>query len=145
MNIPDQSGGVFVKKMIVFTLIIVCLFSMTACGQAKEERKDIEDIIVNRTFVYEKEGFGGEFTIQINDDGTFGYYEGLLSSYIGMGSWIVDNDILVLSDDGGMGYPLVNRFEVKDGDLVFLSEDSSNFMYVHVEIGRASCRERVSA
>ena len=56
MNIPDQSGGVFVKKMIVFTLIIVCLFSMTACGQAKEERKDIEDIIVNRTFVYEKIG-----------------------------------------------------------------------------------------
>lgn len=88
-----------------------------------------------KTFVHEKDGFGGEFTIQINDDGTFGCYEGLLSSYIGIGSWILDNDILVLSDDDGIGYLLVNRFEVKDGDLVFLSEDSSNFLYVNVADG----------
>lgn len=124
------------KKMTACALVIIaCLFSMTACSQSKGESEDIQDIIVNKTFVYEKEGFGGEFTIQINDDGTFGYYEGLLSSYIGIGSWILDNDILVLSDDDDIGYPLVNRFEVKDGDLVFLSEDSSNFLYVNVADG----------
>ncbi len=126
---------VFVKKMIVCALIIACLFNMTACGQAKGESEDIQDIIINKTFVYEKEGFGGKFTIRINDDGTYGYCEGLLSSYIGMGSWILDNDILVLSDDDNIGYSFVNRFEVKDGDLVFLSEDSSNFMYVNVADG----------
>lgn len=123
------------KRIFVCALIIVCLFSVTACSRAKGENKDMQDIIANKTFVYEKEGFGGEFTIQINDDGTFGYYEGFLSSYIGMGSWILDNNILVLSDDDDMGYPFVNRFKVKDGDLVFLSEDSSNFMYVNVADG----------
>lgn len=123
------------KKMIACVLMIACLFGMTACSQSKGESENIQDSIVNKTFVYEKEGFGGDFTIQINDDGTFGYYEGLLSSYIGIGSWILDNDILVLSDDDDIGYPLVNRFEVKDGDLVFLSEDSSNFLYVNVADG----------
>lgn len=123
------------KKMIACALITACLFSMTACSQSKEESEDIQDIIVNKTFVYEKKGFGGKFTIQIKDDGTFGYYEGLLSSYIGIGSWILDNNILVLSDDDDIGYPLVNRFEVKDGDLVFLAEDSSNFLYVNVADG----------
>lgn len=123
------------KKMIACVLMIACLFSMTACSQSNGESVDIQDIIVNKTFVYEKDGFGGEFTIQINDDGTFCYYEGLLSSYIGIGIWILDNDILVLSDDDSREYPRVNRFEVKDGDLVFLSKDSSNFLYVNVADG----------
>lgn len=123
------------KKMIACVLMIACLFGMTACSQSKGESENIQDSIVNKTFVYEKEGFGGDFTIQINDDGTFGYYEGLLSSYIGIGNWILDNDILVLSDDDDIGYPLVNRFEVKDGDLVFLAEDSSNFLYMKVADG----------
>ena len=121
------------KKTMICVLIIGCLFGITACGREKGESKDIQDIIVNKTFVYEKEGFGGEFAIRINEDGTFSYYEGLLSSYMGRGSWILDNNILVLSDNDG--YPLVNHFEVKDGDLVFLSEASSNFMYVTVADG----------
>lgn len=125
------------KKIIACVLILVCLFCITACSRSKGEGKDIQDTIVNKTFVYEKEGAGGEFTIQINDDGTFEYYEGLLSSYIGTGSWVLESDILVLSDDA---YPFVNRFEVKDGDLVFSSEDSSNFLYVKVADGEHFCK-----
>lgn len=121
------------KRIILSVLIIACLFSCAACGRANSE--DIEDIIVNRTFIYEKEGFGGDFTIKINEDGTFSYYEGGFSSYIGFGSWTLDDGILVLSDDDDMGYPFVNRFEVKDGDLVFISEASSNFLYVKVADG----------
>lgn len=57
--------------------------------------------IAHRTYLYEKEGFGGAFAIQINDE----------------------------------GYPFVNRFKVDGSDLVFLSEDSSNFLYVKVVDG----------
>ncbi len=45
------------KRMIVCALIIACLFNMAGCGQTKGESEDIQDIIVNKTFVYEKEGF----------------------------------------------------------------------------------------
>lgn len=108
---------------------------MKACSQFKGASEDIQGTIVHKTFVYEKEGCGGEFTIRINDDGTFDYCEGVLSSYIGNGSWRLDNGILVLTDDDGTADPRVNRFEVKESDLVFLSEDSSNFLYVKVADG----------
>lgn len=44
-------------------------------------------MIVDKTYINEKEGVGGSFTIHINDDGTFSYYEGLLSNYLGIGVW----------------------------------------------------------
>ena len=32
-----------------------------------------------KVYVYEKEGFGGEFLIQMKEDNTFEYHEGFLS------------------------------------------------------------------
>lgn len=119
------------KKIIACALIIACLFSMAACVRSE----DIQNIIVNKTFVYEKEGFGSAFTISINGDGTFSYYEGGFSSYIGTGKWVLEDDILTLSDDDEIGYPLVNRFKVKDGELIFIAEDSTNFLYIKVADG----------
>lgn len=119
------------KKIIACALIIACLFSMAACVRSE----DIQNIIANKTFVYEKEGFGSAFTISINGDGTFSYYEGGFSSYIGTGKWVLEDDILTLSDDDEIGYPLVNRFKVKDGELIFIAEDSTNFLYIKVADG----------
>lgn len=123
------------KKLLACALGIACLLGMAACSGPTGAGESVQDIIVNKTFVYEKDGAGGEFAIQINEDGTFSYCEGDLSSYIGTGRWILDSDILILSDDEEIGYPLVNRFEVQEDGLVFLSEDSSNFLYVDVADG----------
>ena len=38
--------------------------------------------LAGKTYEYEKEGFGGNFTIQLKEDGTFTYYEGGLLSLI---------------------------------------------------------------
>lgn len=79
---------------------------------------------------------GSAFAIHINDDGTFTYYEGILSSHIGMGRWVLNDDILVLSEDSeSTKCAFVNRFKVDGNDLVFLSEGSSNFLYVKVGDG----------
>lgn len=121
------------KKCSICLMMMALFFALAACGQQNREKEDLRDVIAHRTYLYEKEGFGGEFTIQINDDGTFIYYEGALSSYIGIGSWVLDDDILVLSE--GDGDAFVNRFKVDGSDLVFLSEGSSNFMYVKVVDG----------
>lgn len=92
------------------------------------------DDIIGRSYVYEKDGFGGDFSIIISD-GTFSYYEGWLSSYIGTGKWRLEGNTLILSDDEQMGYPRVNYFMVDGNDLVFLAENSSNFLYVQVADG----------
>ncbi|MCM1065202.1 MAG: hypothetical protein NC420_12210 [Eubacterium sp.] len=123
------------KKSIVIVLLTISFLLVTSCAPQAEESKTIRAAVSDRTFTYEKGGFGGEFFIMISSDGTFQYYEGGLSSYIGIGSWALEDDILILSDDNEVGYPCVNRFKVDGDNLIFLAEDSDNFIYIKVADG----------
>ena len=84
-------------------------------------------------YLYEGDGFGGDFTITLRTDGSFTYYEGGLSSYIGAGKWSVSGDILTLEDETGV--PKVNRFRMEGNDLIFQANGSTNFIYVKVADG----------
>lgn len=96
---------------------------------------DTRDGIAGKTYLYEGEGIMGSFTITLYDDGTFTYYEGMASSYIGVGSWEQDGDSVTMTDDGHGGYGLVNHFKLDGDDLVFVDKDSANFVYVKVQDG----------
>lgn len=85
-----------------------------------------------KVFVYEKEGFGGNFTISLQDDGTFSYYEGLLSSHLGWGTWTMEGDTLTLREDT---FSRVFRFRIQDGSLYYIKKSSSPFTYVQLEDG----------
>lgn len=99
-----------------------------------------DDAVAGKTYLYENEGIGGSFTITLYDDGTFTYYEGMASSYIGVGSWEQDGNSITMTDDGHGGYGLVNHFRRDDEDLVFVEQDSDNFIYVKVKDGeKFSC------
>jgi len=95
-------------------------------------RKELAADLAGKTFVYEKEGFGSDFTIRLHDDGSFGYYEGMLSSHLGMGTWSVEEEILTLHEDV---FDRKFRFRIKDGVLQFLQEDSDGFTYLKVADG----------
>lgn len=99
-----------------------------------------ETVLAGKSYVYEKGGFAGigEFGIRLDADGTFSYYEGWASSYVGYGSWTIENGVLILSTDDGN---YVNRFMVEGGDLVFLEDDSTNFLYVKVADGEKFLRD----
>ena len=84
-------------------------------------------------YLYEGDGFGGDFTISLRADGSFTYYEGHLSSYIGAGKWSVSGDILTLEDETGI--TRVNRFRMEGNDLIFQAKGSTNFIYVKVADG----------
>lgn len=88
-----------------------------------------------KTYLYEKEGIVGDFQITLFDDGTFTYYEGLASSYIGIGTWQQDGSIITMRDDETFGYAFVNHFRLDGDSLIFIEEDSSNFIYVKVAGG----------
>ena len=100
---------------------------------------DKRDDVAGKTYLYEGEGTGGSFTITLYEDGTFTYYEGMLSSYIGDGTFMLDGDTVVMTDDGPGGYGLVNRFRRDGDDLVFVEQDSDNFIYVKVKDGEKFC------
>lgn len=116
-----------VKQVKFFLILILCLLLLTGCGKTYTAKD-----VTGKVFTYEKDGFGGAFTIQIYEDGTFQYYVGFLSSYIGMGEWTVDNGILTLED---YDLPFVNHFRIGDNTLTYLAKDSTNFMYLTVEDG----------
>ena len=88
-------------------------------------------------YQYEKEGFGSAFTITLYDDGTFAYYEGALSSYMGMGTWQEEGGLVTLRDE----QHFENRFRMDGEDLVFTAEGSTNFMYVDVAEGDRFVRQ----
>ena len=96
---------------------------------------DKRDDVAGKTYLYEGEGIGGSFTITLYEDGTFTYYEGMLSSYIGDGTFMLDGDTVIMTDDGPGGYGLVNRFRRDGDDLVFVEQESDNFIYVKVKDG----------
>lgn len=90
----------------------------------------------SKVYVYENNGFGGNFELTLNRDGSFSYYEGLLSSYIGMGSWKWDGNILTLTDNvKDNKVVFVNYFEYNGEDLVFIERGSSNYRFVTVKNG----------
>lgn len=118
------------KKVCILLAIVFCLGLFTACGQT-EKTYTAEDV-TGKIYTYEKEGFGGPFTIQVYEDGTFQYYVGFLSSYIGMGKWSVEDGILILRDSD---LNFVNHFRIGENTLTFLVKDSTGVMYLKMEDG----------
>lgn len=100
---------------------------LTGCAGAVTVRP--EDI-AGKLYCYEKDGFGGPFTIRLEEDGSFVYYEGYLSSYIGTGNWTLEEDIVTLQEKTRHFC-----FQVKDGDLIFQEGSSGMFTYLTVANG----------
>lgn len=119
------------RRWKIFAAVFAMALLFTGCSGAEQDSG-----IAGNTYIYEKEGIGGDFAIDIFEDGTFSYYEGMLSSYIGFGSWTLDGDTLLLTEREQLeGQLRVNYFKVDGNDLVFLAENSSNFVYVKVADG----------
>lgn len=99
----------------------------------KEVNETLDNFaLANKTFVYEKEGIGGLFTISFKEDGTYMYYEGDLSSYIGSGSWNIDGNTVVLSEEIRDS---VIRLKIQGDTLIYIAEGSGNFYYIKVKDG----------
>ena len=84
------------------------------------------------TYQYEGEGFGGDFTITLNADGTYTFYEGALSSYMGSGTWQVYDNAVYLTEGEG-GFDLSFMFGAEENVLVYLAAGSDALPYVKVK------------
>ena len=115
------------KKIFYLIFIIIIVLIIVISGLFI---KNVKNNVVNKTYTYTGEGFGGDFTITIRDDGTALFYEGYLSSYMGEGKWRIEDNILVVSDE-----MFINRFKMLENELEFIEKGSTNFMYVKVKDG----------
>ena len=134
----------FASIIVVLTLVL----SLPGCNKTSIADSDIngeetvsEEIINPITqeelcgeYICEEPGFGGRFTLTLQEDGMFSYYEGLLSSYIGYGSWDYSENKLTLKDTG-YGEEWDIFFTIIDGCLVYDKESSHTFIYVDLNDG----------
>ena len=79
------------------------------------------------------------FTITLNPDGTYQYFETMISSHLGFGSYTVEDGIVTLVDSQipGVNGSLTHTYQFKyaDGKLIFLAEESDSFMYINLPDG----------
>lgn len=118
-------------KRIVICILALGMLAGFACTKKTDDA--LRKTVAGNTFVRENGGFGGDFTITLREDGSYEYYEGFLSSYIGMGTWTIEDGVLILTEQGG--YDFVYRFTVQDGALVYRTAGSSAFIYVKAADG----------
>lgn len=85
----------------------------------------------DRVFGELKDGF----TLCLFADGSFSYYETMLSSYLGFGLYTLDDDgrIVIRTDDG----KFINSFiySADDDALIFVADGSTNFLYKKLSDG----------
>ena len=103
-------------------MVLVAALFLASCSSSDDD--------LQGNYIYDGEGFGGNFSITIDSDGSFSFYEGFLSSYIGHGQCQIKHNILTINDGN-----FSNRFKMLDNVLVFVEEGSTNFMYVELKDG----------
>lgn len=121
------------KKKITWILCIVLVLFLSACE--KEEEAPL------KSGVYTLEGVErdvpGDFTITIQEDGTFQCYETPISSYIGNGHYSIEEDTVTLKEDAPGCSGNVNFYQIADGKLLFIHDGSANYHFVPLEDGAA--------
>lgn len=118
------------KRRLVSVLLL--LLVLLAAGCSSQPSAVTADDLADQVYLYEKEGFGSDFTITLNSDGSMYWSVGALSSYFGRGTWELDGNTVTLTTDDGK---FVNHFTVEDGALVYQSAGSTGFMYLTVSDG----------
>lgn len=106
-------------------VLMACLMLLAGCSRPVQA----EDI-AGKVYRYEGEGFGGPFTIRLEEDGTFTYYEGSLSSYIGNGEWSLEGETVTLQEAARHFL-----FRAEKDRLVFQAEGSGQFTYLTIADG----------
>lgn len=116
-------------------------------GYAESIRKMLfgEPASIYGTYVRENDNGMIPFSITLNEDGTYRYLECGISSHIGMGGYTFKDGIVTLVDANipGVHGSLTRRykFRFEDEKLVFLAEESDDFMYIKLPDGAAFERE----
>lgn len=127
-------------KGVIIICVLAVLAIVTALG-AGSIRKILfgEPASIYGTYVRENKNDILPFSITLNEDGSYQYFECGISSHIGMGGYTFKDDTVTLVDGNipGVNGSLTRtyKFRFENGKLVFLAEESDDFMYIKLPDG----------
>lgn len=124
------------KLIISLILLLATALTFASCGA----KKNYTPADVAGTYARQNEGFGGidKFTITLNEDGTYQYYETVISSFIGMGDYTVDGDtVTIVAEMPGVNGTITHtyKFKANGKTLVYVADGSDNFTYIKLPDG----------
>lgn len=112
-----EIGEKLMRKILSYILFVIVSFSLIGCSSDKEVT------VSNGTYsldIQSKDIFNPVLSIS---DGSFTFTYDVLSSYSNTGSYIIEDETLILTtDDGNNEY----YFKIKDDSLVFQEDKSSS-------------------
>lgn len=130
------------KKVTVCFAALLILVVLAACRAQEPET-------VSGTYSRENANGFDHFTITLNEDGTYSYFETMISSHLGMGEYTYEDGIVTLIDDQipGLYGSLIHtyKFRYADGKLFYLAGESDGFMYVDLPDGAQFDRRETPA
>ena len=119
--------------------LLFCLFIFTGCdcdlsknsnSQSTNDTVDTsEDIVIKRIYVYEESDDVVKPIITLFDDTKCSFTFSALSSYLGIGTYTIEDDFFVLNTDDGL-YTYTFKIEGEDMDrLIFVADKSSDYIH----------------
>lgn len=116
-----------IAAILIVIVAVVCLTNQTefVCGTYTYEYNEESGFVL------------ADFKVTFREDGIYEYYEGPLSSYIGIGTYSIENDILTMKGDADAGNNSLHRFRIKGKRIYFMEKESDNFTYIKVKDGQS--------
>lgn len=131
------------KRILLCILALLLLVPLlVAC--AEKENCDPETLCGT----YKRPNANGfdSFSITLNEDGTYQYFETMISSHLGFGSYKIEGNTVTMTEKNipGLYGSLTHtyRFEYTDGKLIYLADQSDRFIYIDLPQGAEFTRER---
>ena len=144
------------KVLVLITILSLLVTLLVGCQSSKQPQTDSEtetdtitetetetetehQKLAGMTYLRPNDDSFDSFSITLFENGTYQYYETFISSYIGRGTYSLDGDVLTLTDDKiptMTGYVIhTYKFEYRGNTIVYLAEESDQFLYVHLPDG----------
>lgn len=116
-----------IAAILIAVVAVVCLTNQTefVCGTYAYEYNEESGFVL------------ADFKVTFREDGTYEYYEGPLSSFLGFGTYSIENGILTMKGDVVAGDYSIHRFRIKGRRIYFMEKESDNFTYIKVKDGQS--------
>ena len=130
MNYKKPKFWICLAAVLAVIVAAVCFLTVPST-----EDEEIAARLGGNVYTWEKKYANVfSFEIELYEDGTCYFVDGVDPVYMGLGAWRVEDGLLKIRDDGAMKYRYF-YFRVDRDDLVYLADKSAEFSYTEVADG----------
>lgn len=110
----------------VILLAVLCVLTFFSCAGSKKSEPDENEVVAAYSWGSWEEDLEHTAFVMLMNDGTFQFTFSPLSSYIGHGSYTMEDGKLILETSDG---EYVYTFDMAENSIVFDGENSSDFTW----------------